>query len=283
MTYFVEKEEYRMTEEKKKETQLHEVLAVERQKETHANKILDEAKKTFKDKGHLFEGHYRKLDMYTEEEITDKSILQRQPAEDEERQELGTTVSEKLDYIEKALEGFFDVEFQKEKTNQLAKADIIVSGKILARDIPATYLLFLERELARIRGVYDAIPTLDITVAWEPDTSLGRKGAMRAKFPIITGKTTKIIRPIILAEATDKHPAQVKAIDESVEVGKYTKTVWSGRVTPAIKSEILARIDLLLECVKKARTRANHQEVIGKDGIGKTIFNYLNLGELKDS
>jgi len=272
-----------MTEEKKKETQLHEVLAVERQKETHANKILDEAKKTFKDKGHLFEGHYRKLDMYTEEEITDKSILQRQPAEDEERQELGTTVSEKLDYIEKALEGFFDVEFQKEKTNQLAKADIIVSGKILARDIPATYLLFLERELARIRGVYDAIPTLDITVAWEPDTSLGRKGAMRAKFPIITGKTTKIIRPIILAEATDKHPAQVKAIDESVEVGKYTKTVWSGRVTPAIKSEILARIDLLLECVKKARTRANHQEVIGKDGIGKTIFNYLNLGELKDS
>src|SRR5260221_6398007 len=49
--------------------------------------------------------------------------------------------------VEAKLITFFDLTAQKDWTNCRARADVIVEGKILLVSAPATYLLFLEKQL----------------------------------------------------------------------------------------------------------------------------------------
>ena len=67
-------------------------------------------------------------------------------------------------------------------------------------------------------------------------------------------------------------------VTEDVPVGTWKITNYSGLVSPAEKSSMLKRIDLLLEAVKKARSRANDTAVEGLK-IGKALFKYINEGK----
>jgi hypothetical protein len=70
-------------------------------------------------------------------------------------------------------------------------------------------------------------------------------------------KTEKIMVPVILAEATDKHPAQVKESTRDNIVGKFTTVKRSGAATAIQKAEAIKLVDELLVEIKKARMRAN--------------------------
>lgn len=243
---------------------LHELLAVEGDLEGAHKKILEETKNTFSKKAEHFMGQLRKTEMFVEDGIDYP----------ESYKKIDTTVSAKLSHMEKTEVRYFDALLGKEATNQAAVADLVVDGVTLGTSLPATFLLGMENRLKHLRAVYEAIPTLQPGYNWIPDEQEG-KGVYRVDRPDEKLVTKTVIEPVVLYQATKEHPAQVKEVSKTHNVGKYVTTTWSGMISPAEKSVLLGRIDKLIRAFKKARQRANTTEVVNRS-IGKELFAYIN-------
>ncbi len=248
-----------------KNSVLHELLAVEGDLDGAHKKILQETKATFLKKKDHFMGHHRKLSMFVDDNIEHP----------EQYKKIDTTVGEKLSHMQKTEIRYFNAMLQKEATNQTATADLVIDGKILGKDLPATFLLGMESRLKHLREVYEAIPTLQPGISWIPDESQG-KNIYKTEKPEEALKTETVVEPVVLYKATDRHPAQVKEVSKTNNVGKYVTYAWSGMVSPAEKSIYLEKIDKLIRAFKKARQRANTTEVVNRS-IGKEIFTYIDF------
>ncbi len=254
-------------------TKLHEVLAVEPDLEGVAKKVTAEATKTF-DKAAMFFGFEKIWEMF------DEAQADQAPAP--EHQALTTTVGQKLSYVCKHLGRYWDGVLTKEKANQEAKADLVVDGEILLTGAPATFLLGLENKLRGLRAMYEAIPTLSTGTTWEPAPDIG-EGVYRAFHPEQRFKTAKTFQHKVLVpaqfpkegEGGSSQPAIVERWEETVNVGRSTKTVWSGMISAARKAEILGRLDRVIQETKRARQRANGVEV-QKTSFAKKLFEYIN-------
>lgn len=245
---------------------LHELLAVEGDLEGVAKKVVDEASVTFTKKGEHFQGFHKTLQMLDDER-------QHEEAPAEERRELVTTVQDKLDYVSDFISEWWDAVLQKEATNQKAKATVLVDG-LLLEDLPATFLLGMETKLKNLRNLYTQLPTLPPGTEWVEDSDQG-ENIFRAKHPQLRKKEEKQIAHKVLYEATPDHPAQIEKWTENRVVGTYTTNYWMGMVTPARKSEMLKRIDLLIKAFKKARQRANTTEVMNVN-VAKKIMDFIH-------
>lgn len=244
---------------------LHELLAVEPGKKQAFENILNEATQTFSNKPDHFRAAVKTLEMTDgssdEIEVTDRHAMT-------------TTVQDKLEYVADFVEDYFDIVLQKEISNQGARASVIIGEDIIVKDAPVTFLLGLEQKLARLRDVFKSIPTHAPGIEWIDDPTFEFKGVVKAKFPSLSDKTKKVIKPFVLYEATDKHPAQVEKLTEDVKVGRYTTNLWSGMFSPAQKSDLLSRVDTLLEAVKTARMQANDSEA-STSKVGSAIMGYI--------
>lgn len=249
-------------------TKLHEILAVEADAEGIKKRMIDETNTIFKSKHHLFIGHNKKLSMDGDgHDAIEKASS--------ELTEVSTTVGDRLDYTCTAIANWLNVVSIKEHTNQTnAKADLVVEGVTLAKNIPATYLLGLETKLKEIRNMYLLIPTLPSNYRWNADET--RTGIYHIDTPEIKNKTKKVPKSRILYEATKEHRAEIEKWVEEAIVGTYTTVISSGMVTSARKSTILGRIDTLVQAVKQARQRANNVDVIEGVNIGTVLFKYIN-------
>lgn len=249
---------------------LHEVLAVEKDLESVSLKVQEEAIVTFTKKTEHFLGNNKRLEMFDEGRRKEEAGFK-------EEKQIVTTVDDKLDYVGQAFIKYIDAMAQKESTNQHANSDVVTpSGFVLLQDIPATLLLALEGRLAKLRLVYETIPTLQPGINWAEDTSIG-KGVFKASNDEIRHKTEKVLESKIIVAPTEKHPAQVEKWTEDRPVGQYVNTRWSAMITPARKSQLIGRIDLLIGMVKQARMRANTAPVVGGN-IGKTLLSFINEG-----
>lgn len=246
--------------------QLHELLAVEKDIKATAEKILTEAQALFSNKKDHFQGAKKTYHPYVQE--------------DNDRPEGGikpvvTTVDQKLGYIFPYLVKQFDHIIQKEKTDAIAKASIIIETEdgqtnTIASDVPVIALVQYETLLTRIRGVLENIPTLDPAFEWSKDSTDG----LYKTNEIIRQRTRKTNRPIVLYAATDKHPAQTQMVTEDVPVGDWKEIATSGAYSPIEKSRLLARVDMLIEAVKRARARANKTDTVN-DKIGQVLVNFI--------
>jgi hypothetical protein len=249
-------------------TKLHELLAVEKSLSNQANKLL--ADTTFKfNKFEYFQGHTKALKMLNDS--TENDAIE---SAARDIRQLPTTVVETLEYALDSWKNAEDVIFQKNVTNQLASGDIELDGKILATQVPVDELLGLESRLDSLRKVMEAMPTLPAAVECRADTKSGRKGSWVTVNDEVTTKTEKLTVPVVLYEATDKHPAQVKEVSADRIVGKFTKQNTYGAATSAEKAEVIGNIDKLINAVKQARMRANLQEV-KTNKIGGVIVDYI--------
>lgn len=248
---------------------LHEVIAVEASLLTTAKKINEETIRTFGKRDEHFVATVRQTEYFAEEDAKQNTV---------EHKVMLTTVLDRLLYGTSANVRAFDVYLKKEATNQKATADLVVGDVVLAANVPVTVLLGLETKVAELRAVYEAIPTLAPGPTWEADADRRKSGGVyRSVHPDVTFRTRKTVRPIVMSPATQHHPAQVQAINEDVTVAKITTQHWSGMMTSAQKSDLLARIDRLLRGLKRARQRANNQAVEERT-IGAEIFNYIHEG-----
>lgn len=243
---------------------LHEILAVEGDLEGTNKNVIEEAKVTFSKKPDHFLGQHRTYVPLEEGE-------QNQVPDDIKA--MDTTVKGKLDYVFGHIVRYLDVVLQKEKTNQVATADLVVEGQVLAKDVPATFLLGLETKLKAWRSLMETIPTLQPGVKWVPDPASG-ENIFKADPPSEKNRTAKTFKHKVLYEATDKHPAQIEKWEETEVIGKYITNVWSGMISPAQKSVFLGKVDTLLRAVKTARQRANMTDVVDIN-IGEILMHYV--------
>ena len=247
---------------------LHEVLAVEKDLENVSLKVQEEAIVTFTKKTDHFLGNNKHLEMFDESRRKEEAGFR-------EEKQIVTTVDDKLNYVGQAFTKYVDAMAQKEITNQSANADVITpDGRTILFNVPATLLLALEGRLAKLRLVYEAIPTLQPGVNWLVDDSVGQ-GVFKAANDEVRHKTEKVLESKILVAPTDKHPAQVEKWTEDRPVGQYVNTRWSSMITPSRKSQLLGRIDTLIGIVKQARMRANTVQVVGLD-VGKQLLSFIN-------
>ncbi|MFB8274505.1 DUF7873 family protein [Nocardia colli] len=164
----------------------------------------------------------------------------------------------------------FDVTATKDWANTAAKADVTVDGEVLLRDVPVSYLLFLEKQLAELHTFVKKLPVLDAAEVWSFDDSSDtwRTDAVR------TMRTKKVPRNHVKAEATDKHPAQVEVYYEDISVGYWTLVRFSGALPARRINELAVRVEKLQRAVQFAREEANGTEVTDRK-TGDVIFGYL--------
>ena len=248
--------------------ELHQVLAVDKDIEAIARKIRTETIVTFTKKTELFSGHLKTLNMFDDARAGEAEALT-------ETKKVTTTVPDRLKYTTESLVRYFDCLLHKEGTNQLAKADVIVDNQALLKDVPATMLLAMERELKLLREMYETIPTLAPGVDWETDPNYGDH-IWKTTTPRKAHRTEKTLQVISLAKATKEHKEQVQVQSVDVPVGQWTQHNWSGLIHPVDKSKLLGRVDNLIQAVKTARSVANKQEVIDVKNFGSTIMKYIN-------
>jgi len=250
-----------------KTPKLHEVLAVEGELAGVNKRILAETQTTLAKK----EDHFLAWHKTYEPKDEDGETFP------EEHHEMVTTVPAKLAHMFKQIAPYIDAVAQKERTNQEATADLEVDGVVLAKGLPATFLLGLESKLKDWRAVLDASPTLAPGKKWSKDDGKG-KHVWVSEHDDKRNKTQKTVMSKVLYDATPEHPAQIERWNENVIVGWTAQKNWSGMLSPAQKSDMLGRIDKLARAVKQARQRANSAELV-KVAIGDKLAEYV-MGDL---
>ena len=249
-------------------TVLHELLAVEQGLSETANRVTKEVAKTLDTKKSLFEGMSKEHAVFKEEDEYLKQAT--------EYKEVQSTVDEQLDFLSGELVRYYDVSLQKEEANQRAKADIIINGETIAKDIPSIVLLSMEKKLSSLLAVYNAIPTLDAAKAWEVDPAYAKPGVFRTKNAVERMQTVTSKKYVEVSPATQHHKAQIAEQETIDTVGKYSITEFSGAISSYEKAKRIQKLTALVRAIKTARQRANNVEVNNELTFGAALFNYIN-------
>lgn len=247
-------------------SKLHELLAVEGDLDGNVVKVTEEAVVTFS----------KRADHFSKSERSYLPTAENEPEQPTEYHDITTTVGEKLSYVLESWVKYLDANCQKEATNQVAKADIIIDGNVLVSGLPATALLSFENKFKKLRAMFEVIPTWAPGTEWGLDTSISteERKIYKAKHPEQKNRSVKTFAHKVLVPPSDKHPAQIEKWEEQVVVGRYTKDIWTGTISVSEKSEYLRRLDILIREIKKARQRANEAEII-KINVAESLINYV--------
>lgn len=238
---------------------INQLLAIEKGTKAASSRALTDLHKKSQVQG-LYDGRERTYRSTTEDG-------EKFPSESQKIQLKGRNV---IKEVQTALSELFDITYTKDKANLKATADIIVEGTTLAKDVPVTYLLFLEKQLVDLHTFVSKLPTLDPSETWDWDAGTS---SYRTR-PTEAAKTKKTIKPVIMYEATEKHPAQVKEVTEDVVCGYWSSIRYSAAFEADRKEELLNRLNKLQNAVKFAREEANGTDA-KREAISGSLFNYV--------
>lgn len=256
-----------------KSVSLHEQLAITKGVANQAVKCRTELTATFASKRHLFE----------EKQVVFRPIAEGTQPQTTVERSLQSTIKSELDWIAPFLIKSIDAELQVSEANTMARADIVLEGEVtpLAINVPATALLELDKRIAELKLLIDAVPTLDPARGFVVDSTHAKAtdGVFKAR-DVHKSRTQKVKETITLAPATEHHPAQVSLIDIDRVIGTVDEQEWSGLITPAAKAELIDRVEIMARAVKAARSRANNVAVDTTKVIGAKLVGYI-LGGAK--
>lgn len=224
------------------QTKLNQVIAVEKSVKQRNNDLVSELYKAVQ-KPALFNGFNKKY------KPMDEGGEQFAP----ENLKVQMNVEQALKDASRSLAELFDVTATKDFGNTKAKANVVVDGEVLLADAPATYLLFLEKQLTDLHTLVANLPVLDSAEDWTLDVNSG----LYKTEPTQTAKTKKVQKPLVMYPATDKHPAQTQLITDDQTVGYWETVKMSGAIPVPEKNALLERLEKLQKAVKYAREEAN--------------------------
>ena len=187
-----------------------------------------------------------------------------------ESQQVQLRASDVLDELAKQLARHWDLALWRDEGNTIARADVVVDGQTLLANVPATFLLFLEKQLNDWRTAVTKLPTLDTGESWTFDQATGLYQTAAVK----SASTKKVLRNHTVHPGTEKHPPQVQTFQEDVPVGDWTTTKLSGALPVVVQRRLVERLDALADAVKSARERANLVEV-EEVKAADALFSYL--------
>lgn len=238
---------------------LNQVIAVEKGVKNRVNTYMSEVYKSVQHPA-LFEGFNKKY----------KPVEEGGDQFPPENKKVQLNALQVVKDASKTLNELLDVTAAKDYANCTATADVVVDGFTLVSGAPATYLLFLEKQLTDLHTLVSKLPTLDEAEDWKFDENVN----MFRTEPTSTIRTKKVQKALVLYPATDKHPAQTKDITEDMTVGLWEQVKFSGAMPVPAKNNLLSKIEKLQKAVKFAREEANTTVAQEKD-IGKNVFAWL--------
>jgi archaellum component FlaF (FlaF/FlaG flagellin family) len=241
-------------------SKLCQIIAVESGEKARGERTLTDAYHLFQ-KGALLSGitkSYSPLDEEKGEPLPSERTL------------VQVRATEVIDDVVEGLSSLLDVTATKDYANCLARANVVVDGEAVLEDVPVTYLLFLEKQLVNIRTFISKLPTLDPAEEWAWST-----GQNCWATPVVeTAKTKKVKTKIVLADATEHHPAQVELYDIDERVGTWKTIKYSGAMEASRVKALLKRVEALQAAVKFAREAANSIDA-PKQTVGKKVFDFI--------
>ena len=172
--------------------------------------------------------------------------------------------------LSNVLSELIDITAIKDYTNCKATSDVVIDGEIIIEKAPATFLLFLEKQITDIRTFINQLPVLDEAEDWFKDINSG----LYKTGSISTHRTKKVQKPIVLYEATKEHPAQTQILTEDIIVGYWDTIKLSSALPFSEKKKILEKIDKFSKAIKFARENANNVICENKN-ISEKMFKYL--------
>lgn len=172
--------------------------------------------------------------------------------------------------VESSLATLFDVIATKDWTNCIARADVVVDGAVLLKGVPATYLLFLEKQCAELLAFVKRIPTLDGAEVWNYDQGQD----CYATAPVETIRTKKDKKSRVVFEGNQHHQPQFLVWDEDVPEGRWKTIKYSGAMQQSEVNAMIARIEKLQRAVKFAREEANRTTTQQQE-VGAAILQYI--------
>ncbi len=238
---------------------LSQVIAVEKDVKDKAAQELAKAQGLLSNKG-LLTGIAR---AYTP--LEDKGLVL--PPESTRVQVKATHV---LRGVQAQLTNLFDVIATKDWTNCLAKADLVVDEKVLVEKVPATHLLFLEKQCVELLAFVKKIPILDAAEEWSHDTAQG----CWATPPVETIRSKKDKKSKAAFEGNQHHPPQFIVWDEDVPEGRWKTIHYSGAMPADDVNALIERIEKLQRAVKFAREEANRHEAMQQQ-TGDPVLHYI--------
>ena len=180
-------------------------------------------------------------------------------------------VQEVLNKVARVETELMSITARKDWTNCTAKANVEVDDVVILKDVPVSYLLFLEKQLTDIHTFVDKLPVLDEAETWNKDVNSG----LYKTEAIQTHRTKKVAKPIVLFPATPEHPAQTQLVSEDIIAGFWHQVKLSGAMPKPTQEVLLERVEKLLNAVKTARESANSHEEVASPEVGDAIFSYL--------
>lgn len=178
--------------------------------------------------------------------------------------------------VEAALVDMFDAVATQDWGNCLARADVVVDGKVMIEAAPVPFLLFLDKKLTDLRTFCEKLPVRDGAEDWEFNAAAGMYSTSVRRKQV----TQKNQVPLVLYNATPEHPAQTQLITKDEVCGHWEERNYSTAVAQTDKDTLLARIAVLTEAVKVAREEAN-AVVADEKNVGAAIMSYVFGGVLK--
>lgn len=240
-------------------TRLNQIIALAPARKNKAKATLTEAYHKIK-KPDLFSGLARTYQPRTEDG----------EAQPSERKNVQVSAQDLIKGIRSDLVEMYDTIATMDRANCAAVGNVVVGGVTVLDRVPVTTLLFLEKQLVDLKTFCEALPTLDPAEEWESNKGSGNFSSK----PTQTNRTKKIPRNHVKAEATDKHPAQVEVYQEDVVVGTWTAIKFSGALVAQVKSDMVARVQQLLDAVMTAREEANNT-VVTQASIGTKLLDFV--------
>lgn len=243
---------------------LNQIIAIEKGTKTKVNKLISVVhhKLTKKD---LFSGHAR-----TFKPVDDDPTKPTGEKIPQDIMKVKYRVSDLINEAKNSWTELFNVTAMRDYGNTIAKADVIIDDKTILSQVPVSVLLFLEKQLDDLNAFMSKLPSLDPGEEWEYDPNQD----MFSTKPSESIKYKRVTRPLVLYDATERHPAQVKEITEDILHGMWNTIKYSTALKTQDINKYVERVEKLRKAVKFAREDANSQELSKKD-IGGPIFNYI--------
>jgi hypothetical protein len=238
---------------------LNQIVAVVSGKKTRVEKEFGDLNKVLQ-KPDLFHGIARQYQPIDEggEEL---------PAERKDPQRSAKAI---LRQARQTLTDMIDAVATQEYGNCTARADVKVGGTVILPQVPVTVLLYLSKQLDDLHTFVNNVPLLDPSERWTYDAQDGTYTTDEIR----TVRTKKVQKPIVLYDATEKHPAQTQLITEDVTAGHWRTRKYATTLAATERQQIVDRIVKLQDAVKIAREEAN-SITVEDQSIASALLTYV--------